>query len=323
MSGQPQGNPYAAHVRDVLLSRICQLRIHELDRKSGAILDAVIARYRWTSANYEELDHHLRTNQDRLNWRHVVGPTRFAFMPPVERGTWMLPVVGIDYDLRGSLPWASIQLALFAQPNGGDLKAYGMRFESPVGSGLHGYYHAQPVSCLFNDAGLRFHEDWVPESQPAIPLGATNPVALLIAMLVSLYGTVAVSRACANVLKHGRSHVEILPCLYSISIDLQTQVSSQGGFGQVRGTVSGPNPCSIADRVDIAIHGSGGVGWWSGTQWVAAEQVLRGKLNGHEWALEAGGCPNRLAPGDYVIRAVLCGHGGTIAVADRTYKVVS
>ena len=68
-----------------------------------------------------------------------------------------------------------------------NVKSLGYRFESPEGknnqnAGVHHYYHIQmiqPPTCRI---------DWLPETQPAFPLDADNPVKLLLCVLVSLYG---------------------------------------------------------------------------------------------------------------------------------------
>jgi len=114
---------------------------------------------------------------------------RYLFLEPIDKGLGIVPVFAFRYDLRADKTGLWLQLALFI-PDGNSLAAIGCRFEPPEGRGTHNYFHAQ----LFRDfqgganASLPACPPWLPTTQPAFPLKAHDPVALLICMVISLYG---------------------------------------------------------------------------------------------------------------------------------------
>lgn len=79
-----------------------------------------------------------------------------------------------------------------------DIKAIGLRYELSEGPGDHNYAHVQFVVSLEKGAGdLPGAPDWLPDSQPAIPLDSDHldASALVINLIQSLYGpSVAVER---------------------------------------------------------------------------------------------------------------------------------
>lgn len=76
----------------------------------------------------------------------------------------------------------------------GDGLSFGFRFEPPEGEGdgLHNYYHAQPITHVRTGEGtelaLGIKKGHVSTDAPAFPLYVDCPLALLDALLLSLYG---------------------------------------------------------------------------------------------------------------------------------------
>lgn len=64
------------------------------------------------------------------------------------------------------------------------------RFEAPEGPGEHCYWHCQPVRQLRGTHAppLERLPDWYFDDLPTVPLAASNPDELLVALLVSVYG---------------------------------------------------------------------------------------------------------------------------------------
>jgi hypothetical protein len=121
----------------------------------------------------------------------------FVYGPVVDRGVPKLwPVMTFSGD-RGC-DNLRVRVALFfdglSSNSGGDqrqsVQAVGWRFEPPEGaSGAHCYYHAQPISSWNKTSSGRLPVHLpLNESHPAFPLKADDPVSLLAAVLVSVYG---------------------------------------------------------------------------------------------------------------------------------------
>jgi hypothetical protein len=128
---------------------------------------------------------------------------RFVYGPALSRGSPRLwPVMAFSAeegcrDLRA-------RVGLFfgdASPPVEDerVSAVAWRFEPPEdSSGSHSYYHAQPISAWttgFSNLPVALPLN---ESYPAFPLLADDPLGLLAAVLISLYGRTYVARLLAN-----------------------------------------------------------------------------------------------------------------------------
>ena len=87
-----------------------------------------------------------------------------------------------------------LELRVMLVSCGDDSLLNGLGFRMEFGKDNHGFYHAQ----LLRDFRTSGHErrgppigclQWLPETQPSFPLPARNSVALILTMLISLYGT--------------------------------------------------------------------------------------------------------------------------------------
>jgi hypothetical protein len=106
---------------------------------------------------------------------------------------WSLPVVSLRYDFDKNPLEIRILVAL-AQLVDDRVRFYGFRFEAPegAGGGRHDFYHVQLIRSFRRD-GKALNPPGtalavVPEKQPAFPLRAEDPVSLVAAFFVSLYG---------------------------------------------------------------------------------------------------------------------------------------
>jgi hypothetical protein len=110
--------------------------------------------------------------------------SKYIYLDPVKKGTVMMPLLRLKYDFGRHPPEVRLRLHLFLKHND-RLKAFGFRYESPEGSGMHHYYHAQIIKDVGPKDARSF---WLPDDQPAFPIDTDNPIGLLVALLVSLYG---------------------------------------------------------------------------------------------------------------------------------------
>ncbi len=120
---------------------------------------------------------------------------RFVFLRPAERQSDWLPA----FSVRIEGDWNNVRLflAMFRLDTSADLsrvRAVGIRFETPESGatttreGRHDFYHAQFWHRL-RGTRLRLPElEWIPETQPSLPVSATGPLELLLALMVSVYG---------------------------------------------------------------------------------------------------------------------------------------
>ncbi|GID32674.1 hypothetical protein [Paractinoplanes brasiliensis] len=111
------------------------------------------------------------------------------FCRPVLKGTpVLLPLLCARIDLSGERPDAKFRVALFDIDDNVE-NVVGWRFETPSkgGDGMHNYHHAQPITGLIRGRPFS-NAQWFNETTPAFLLDAHSPAALMIAMIVSLYG---------------------------------------------------------------------------------------------------------------------------------------
>ena len=93
-------------------------------------------------------------------------------------------------------------LALFEMSTD-EVRAVGFRFETPEGGderghGHHNYYHSQMFNYFRPNKDNKIPTNWCPDTTPAIPLDAQNPVQLIISMLCSLYNMDYIKRLAGS-----------------------------------------------------------------------------------------------------------------------------
>ncbi len=118
---------------------------------------------------------------------------QFLFLPPVEKdGNW-IPVVSLRCIKKGrtSRSETMFRVGLYRKNEEEKVVGFGLRFESPHKTGKHDYFHVQLTKHWTNSKKRLISDkcpDWLPDSQPAFPIDAKNPLHLLLCLLVSLYG---------------------------------------------------------------------------------------------------------------------------------------
>jgi hypothetical protein len=136
-----------------------------------------------------------------------------------------LPILAISFDTklvktgkksaRREIEVCRLQLGIFkstkplTEATIHDIKAIGLRFELSEGPGDHNYAHVQFVVSMEKGAGdLPGAPDWLPDSQPAIPLDSDHEdaSALLVCLIQSLYGPVEAATKFKSIWEHVTGH---------------------------------------------------------------------------------------------------------------------
>ena len=113
---------------------------------------------------------------------------KFLYLNPTRRGTPLVPVLSMSCDLGRAIPKIQFRLGLFLLDND-EIKAVGMRYEAPETSeGVHHFYHMQFINYFYGSKVMQGCPDWTPDTQPSLPIDATDPVQLTLCLLASLYG---------------------------------------------------------------------------------------------------------------------------------------
>lgn len=112
------------------------------------------------------------------------GKSRYIYLEPTHNQ--MVPIFSFAYDWGCSVPKFDLRVGLFLLDKAANLAGMGFRFESPSGN-THHFHHAQPILALESDP-LPQWPKWIPERQPSFVLDATDPITLLVCMLISFYG---------------------------------------------------------------------------------------------------------------------------------------
>lgn len=134
---------------------------------------------------------HLRKESsfDSLSEPKGVGA---VWWPPLPSGE-----VPIIVGLKREGEEFAVRVGLFRW-EGNKPRAIGMRFESPHGnSNEHCFHHAQLWTHIrkgVDASRIVDPETWVPEDQPSFPLPAKNPLELVWAAAVSIYGKANAAR---------------------------------------------------------------------------------------------------------------------------------
>ena len=156
---------------------------------ASAIYDEIEKVYQ-SVPNRPMLENELLPSEERV--RTAFG-RMYLYLDPVAKGCTMVPVLWAKCDFGRSPAEVRLRLGLFRWHDGG-VKAIGYRFETPEGKGSHNYYHVQVLQRLDGPFPPAECSSWLPDSQPAFPLDADDPVKLLLCLLASLYGVQSVAR---------------------------------------------------------------------------------------------------------------------------------
>lgn len=136
----------------------------------------------------------LKFNSLELGWFLYLSPDP---CPRNAKRQIFIPFISLVCNFESTSPEVRVYVALAQKLRAKDeIRILGLRFEAPEGDGdgLHDFYHSQLVHNLrasgrsipLNHSDLEL--DWIPDSQPSIPIDASCSVTLLLSALTSLYG---------------------------------------------------------------------------------------------------------------------------------------
>jgi hypothetical protein len=152
----------------------------------------------WNQIRETEFEKWLNESPDKLEIdfsdRNAV-----LFLPPLEKDGDFVPILNMKCEVSETVNSLSFYILLVRLGKEGQ-QPYGLafRFESPEnehyehkvdneGEGLHDFYHVQLITGLSYGPNLEIPK-WVPVSQPSFPLLADDPLTLVFAILMTLYG---------------------------------------------------------------------------------------------------------------------------------------
>jgi hypothetical protein len=129
-------------------------------------------------------------------------------LPPLQEDQAFVPILNLECELSKNINSLRLHV-LLVRLDEDHRKLYGIGFrcecpeneqyskektkikkkKKPVqaGEGLHDFYHAQLITGFSYGPSIEI-PDWLPTSQPSFPLLADDPVTLVFALLMTLYG---------------------------------------------------------------------------------------------------------------------------------------
>lgn len=151
---------------------------------------------RWFPHSSDEL--HVDFSQQRT----------VLYLPPLEKDAEFVPVLDVKCDVDDTRTEIELRVLLIRHTKDHEqndqkrLCCIGFRLESPHGDGeqeeteeggnredaRHGFYHAQLIRDFGWWGSSVESPDWLPCTQPSLPLVANCPVTLVICLLLALYG---------------------------------------------------------------------------------------------------------------------------------------
>lgn len=125
---------------------------------------------------------------------------RVLYLPPLEKDGTFVPVLSVKCRLDDCVTELRLRVLLVSKDDDDNLRCIGFRLDTPewqnkrerdpetVGRGMHDFYHAQWMSTLEMRRQLHSSLMWLPCTQPSFPVTADDPVTLVMALILSLYG---------------------------------------------------------------------------------------------------------------------------------------
>ncbi len=117
----------------------------------------------------------------------------------------------------GRYPEIRLRLGLFYKGSSGEIRVIGYRFEAPEGPaedlqlGAHDYAHVQYINSFREEGEEPANSFDFPETTPAWPVWATDPVSMLATVWIGLYGKHAVLGCSGDVRGILERHASGLP----------------------------------------------------------------------------------------------------------------
>ena len=183
--------PVDEATRDVILNILSRFLVN-YDKQSGSfavLLCEIYGRYQLGEVDESGLKSMLSKDSDV----EMMTQNLFLHLEPIEKEEKdILPLV----TLQSSNDWIIFRIyaLLTTLDENCNLQSLAIRFETPEGGisggsnlGSHDFCHAQLCNNI-NRHVKNVTPQWVPDSQPSIPLDADSQVSLVLCMLTSLYG---------------------------------------------------------------------------------------------------------------------------------------
>lgn len=168
-------------------------RSHKIWNASSSIDDDTYNTYtelisNWMPLTEKDMEAFFPSNSKAVDIK-LSTSRKALYLSPTINQPHLIPVVSLECIIDNTRADLKIRMMLIQKRNGA-LEGIGFRFEN--GDNVHAYYHAQLINELKGSKSgsnpVIQHLDWLPESEPAIPVKANDPVTLLLCSLISLYG---------------------------------------------------------------------------------------------------------------------------------------
>lgn len=149
----------------------------------------------WHQVEEREFEKWLKESPDKLEVNFSKRKA-ILFLPPLEKDGDFVPILNMECEVGETINSMSLYVLLVQEREEGKKpRGLAFRFESPENEhyeeesneGLHDFYHVQFIKGF--EYGPEFEiPQWVPMSQPSFPLLADDPLTLVFALLMTLYG---------------------------------------------------------------------------------------------------------------------------------------
>ena len=175
-------------IQDAAWSRRQKTWVDDLDIDSKTYSTYTELISSWTPLTEKDTEALFPVNSKSVNFR-LSESRKALYLSPTSSQPHLIPVVSLECVIDNTKANIKIRIMLIQKRNDA-LVGIGFRFEN--GGDIHQYYHAQLIKELQGSTHgsnpVIEHLEWLPESEPAIPLKANDPVTLLLCSLISLYG---------------------------------------------------------------------------------------------------------------------------------------
>lgn len=156
----------------------------ELNQQTRNAYNYLIGKY--PPIESEELSHRLFESIKPRNLNlYLDGGSRF-YLPPLGEDPEFVASLSLECDLKIATMSIRVEMQRIL-----DDSMCGIGYRLELGTGEHGYYHLTLASKRPNREGgenIMGCPLWLPTNIPRIPTSARNPVALLVSVLIGLYG---------------------------------------------------------------------------------------------------------------------------------------
>ncbi len=130
---------------------------------------------------------------------------KILYFPPLRKDAEFVPIFSLCCNLSKDQSIARFRVILVSldENDKTKLNGIGFRMETPDGTGIHDFYHAQLIQQFspkqFGDKLRAKCPCWLPESQPSFPMPADCPVTLLLCIILTLYGWEHYQKICYRI----------------------------------------------------------------------------------------------------------------------------